>query len=283
MATQQTDIIKQAVDAALADIEKYAPQEFQQLQADPAKKKALIQAAREAAEEEVKLASEFSTRPSENVAERLSKHLPKHRVELIQTGLQVPTYRLNISKKDDGHHWADITRDGKPFMESKQLHTLASINETSWIQIASIVVEAVLLVLQAVGIEVAVSEQAIARTAEEIIPVIESSSQLQKAVKALQEAVEGGSKWEIAKAIFNLIKDSKSAGILWKIIKGLCSNMSTWDWIKTAGIVSAMIIAAVATDGVALIAKIVLALNSAYEFIKKLANLGQLDSLKKQL
>ena len=41
--------------------------------------------------------------------------------------------------------------------------------------------------------------------------------------------------------------------------------MSTWDWIKTAGIVSAMIIAAIATDGAALIAKIVLALNSACE------------------
>ena len=61
-----------------------------------------------------------------------------------------------------------------------------------------------------------------------------------------------------------MIKDSKAAGILWKIIKGLCSNMSWYDWVKTAGIVSAMIVAAVATDGVALIAKIILALNSAY-------------------
>lgn len=280
---QQEDIIKRAVDGALADIEKYAPREFQQLQADPANKQAIIKAAREAAEEQVKLAEEFRTRPSENVAERLSKHLPKHRVDLIQTGLQVPTYRVNICKKTDGHHWADITRDGKQFMESKKLDTIAAVNATSWIQIASIVVEAVLLVLQAVGIKVAVSEQAIAKTAEEIIPVIESSSQLQKAVKALQEAAEGGSKLEIAKAIFNLIKDSYSASILWKIIKGLCSNMSTWDWIKTAGIVSAMIIAALATDGLALIAKIVLALNSAYEFIKKLTNLGELDALKKKL
>ena len=280
MAKQPGDIVERAVNAALADIEKYAPQEFKQFQADPEKKRALAQAAREAAQEEVKLAGEFRDRPSENVAERLSKHLPKHRVELIQTGLQVPTYRLDISKKDDGHHWVDITRDGKPFMESIKLHTVGAINKSSWIQIASIVIEAVLLVLQTVGIKVAVSEQVITRTAEEIIPVVESSSQLQKAVQALQEAAKGGTKWEIAKAIFNLIKDSYSAGILWKIIKGLCSNMSTWDWIKTAGIVSAMIIAALATDGLALIAKIVLALNSAYEFIKKLTNLGEFAALK---
>ena len=108
---------------------------------DPTKKEALIQAAREVAEEEVKLTDEFRTRPFENVAERLSKHLSKHRVELIQTGLQVPTYRLDISKKDDGHYWADITRDGKPFMESKKLNTLAAVNETSWNQMASIIIE----------------------------------------------------------------------------------------------------------------------------------------------
>ena len=35
------------------------------------------------------------------------------------------------------------------------------------------------------------------------VSVIESSSALQKAVQALQEAVKGGSKFEIAKAIFN--------------------------------------------------------------------------------
>ena len=277
MAKQQGDIVERAVNAALADIEKYAPQEFKQLQADPEKKRALAQAAREAAQEEVKLAGEFRDRPSENVAERLSKHLPKHRVELIQAGLQIPTYRLDISKKDDGHHWVDITRDGKPFMDSIKLHTLAAINKSSWIQIASIVIDAVLHVLQAVGIKVRISEQVITRIAEEIIPIV---GQLQKAVKALEEAAKGGTKWEIAQAIFNLIKDIHSAGILWKIIKGLCSNMSWWKWLKTAGTVTAKIVAAFETDGAALIAKIILALNSAYEFIKKLTNLGEIAALK---
>ena len=280
MAGQQKDIVERCVTTALADIEKYAPGEFEKLESDPTIKQSVVQAARDAATEHLKLAEEFSTKPTENIEERLSKHLPKHRVDLIKTGLQVPTYQLNIAKRGDGHHWVDITRDGKPFMESRKLDTSASIKQTSWIQIASIIIEAVLLVLQAVGIKVAVSEQVIQRTAEEIIPVVESSSQLQKAVEALEEAAKNGSKWEIAKAIFVLIKDSYSASILWKIIKSLCSNMSTLDWIKTAGIVTAMIIAALATDGAALIAKIVLALNSAYEFIKKLTNLQTLKELK---
>ena len=278
------DVVKRAVDTALADIRKFAPEEYKQLESDPSKKQEIIKAVREAAMEHLKLAEEFRMQPTENkIADHLAKHLPSHRVEMIKTGLQVPTYRLDITKKDDGHHWVDITRDGKEFMPSKKLNTIKAVDVTSWIQIASIVVEAVLLVVQAVGIKVAVSTSTITKTAEEIIPVIESSSQLQKAVQALEEAAKGGSKWEIAKAIFRLIKDSYSAGILWKIIKGLCSNMSWWDWTKTGAIVSAMIIAALATDGVALIAKIVLALNSAYEFIKKLTNLGELNALKKEL
>lgn len=283
MATGQGELVNRVVNAALADIEKHAPQEFQKLQADPAKKQALIQAAREAAEEEVKLAEEFRTRPSENVAERLSTHLPQHRVELIQTALQIPTYRLNITKKADGHHWVDITRDGKMFMQPQMLDSIAAIRKSTYIQMASIVVEAVLLTLQAVGVHAALNEQLIKSLSEEIVSVLESSSDLQKAVEVLEEAVNSGSKWKIAKAIFNLIKESSSGDILWNIIKGLCSNMSKWDWIKTAATVTTMIIAACDTDGVALIAKIELAINSAKEFLEKVANLGKLAALKKEL
>ena len=74
------------------------------------------------------------------IAEYLAKHLPKHRLELIETGLQVPTYRLDITKKADGHNWVDITCDVEEFMPFKKLNTLAAIDATSWIQMASIAV-----------------------------------------------------------------------------------------------------------------------------------------------
>lgn len=283
MSTRQGDFVDRIVNAALADIEKHAPREFQQLQADPAKKQALNQALREAAEEEVKLAEEFRTEHSENIAERLSKYLPQHRVELIQTGLQVPTYRLNISKKADGHHWVDITRDGKMFMQPQMLDSIPAIRKSTYIQIASIVVEGALLTLQAIGVHAAPNEQLIKSIAEKILSVLESSSDLQKAVEVLEEAVNSGSKWKIAKAIFNLIKESNSCDILWNVIKGLCSNMSKLDWIKTAGTVSLMIIAACGTDGAALIAKIAVAIISAKEFLEKVKNLEKLATLEKEL
>lgn len=256
------------------------------------KKEALVHAARKAAEEEVNLAKDIRAGPCDDIEARLLKQLPKHRVDPIKTGLacEVPTYGLDIQKTHkSGRPQVNITRDGKPFlMESieRELNGAAAFAKASWIQIASIVVKAMLHVLQAVGIKVAVSKQAIAKTAEEIIPVIESSSQIQKAVQALEEAANGGSKLEIAKAIFYLIKDSYSASILWKIIKGLCSNMSTRDWIKTAGIVTATIIATFSTNGLALIAKIALTLNhdSAYEFnMKTSTNLQDMKVLKAKI
>ena len=82
-----------------------------------------------------------------------------------------------------------------------------------------------------------------------------------------------------AKALFYLLKDTFSLGILWKIIKSLCSNMSTWDWIKAGALITAQLIAAFATDGLALIAKIVLALNSAYDFYKKIKNLNEIRAV----
>lgn len=70
---------------------------------------------------------------------------------------------------------------------------------------------------------------------------------------------------EKAEAIFDLIRATNDAGFLWMIIKCLCSDMARWNWIKTAAVVSAMIIAGFASEGVALIAVIAVALAAAIE------------------
>ena len=278
-------IVDKAVKETLQEIQTRAPDEFKQITAEPKKLEELKTTLQTAAEEQVKLSKQFSHGMShEEIESALGNHLSKDRVELIKQGLTIPTYQMRLNKRPEGHICVDITRDGKEFMPSINLMATGQegVMDASWIQMASVIVEAVLLVMTAVGIKVSVSEAVMKKTAEEVVSTVESSSILQKAIEQLKEAFKNGSTYDKAKAIFYLIKDTKAAGILWKIIKSLCSNMSTWDWIKTAGIVSAMIIAAVATDGVALIAKIVLALNSAYEFGKKIANLVELEAVKKQ-
>lgn len=281
MATKTSDIVQNAIDGTMAAFEKYHPTAFDLLNSAPEEKTKVLEAARAIAEEEVKLAEVFKKPPKENeVRKILAKHLPEHRVALIEQGFSPQTYQIHITKKVDGFFYADFIREGKPIFSQKKLDTQLALTATSLIQIASIIVESVLLVLQAVGVEISVSVSTIIKTAEEIIPVIENSSQLQKAVKALQDAAKSGSNLEIAKAIFILIIDTYSANILWLIIKDLCSNMSWFEWVKTAFIVTTMILAELVTDGAALIAEIILALNSAYEFIKKLNNLDELDKIK---
>ena len=85
------------------------------------------------------------------------------------------------------------------------------------------------------------------------------------------------------KAIFVLVKDSYSAHILWTIIKSLCKEMKWCDWLLTAAKVTAMIIAALATEGAALIAEIALVILSAVDFARKLANLVKLEEIKQIL
>ena len=277
------DIVQKAVSSALEQFKKFAPEEFKQLAADPKKKEEFTAVTKKAAEDEVKQARDLRGHvyPESDIATRLGKCLPQAHIRMVEKGLTIQTYKIGLNRRTDGHVWAEISRDGKEFMPSIKLDTLQAINTASWLQIASIIVEAVLLVLTAVGITIEVSNAVIEQVSQEVVTVVESSSLLQKAVQQLEEAFASGSAMDKAKAIFYLIKDTKSAGILWQIIKGLCKNMSWWDWTKTAGIVTAMIVAAIATDGVALIAKIVLALKSAYDFIQKVTNMTELRAMKK--
>ena len=275
-------IPENAVAEVMITFERYSLSAFDEINKDQKRKDHILAAARAIAEEEVTIANEFAADPEGgDTRKRLEKYLPEDRLKQIEEGFKPQTYQIHITKKMGVYH-ADFIRDGKAIRSQKKLNTCNAIESVISIQTASIVVEALLLVLQAVGITVEVSEQVIIRISEEIIPVIEASSALQTAIKALK-AASSGSKWGIAKAIFNVIKASNSAGIFWQICKALCHNMSTWDWFKTAALITAMIVAAIATDGAALIAKIILALNSAYDFIKKISNLNQLEDITKEI
>lgn len=126
-------------------------------------------------------------------------------------------------------------------------------------QYASIVVEAVLLVLSATGISVSPSSGTVEKATEEVAQVLKSSSKFEKAVEAFIDAWKSASgAVGKAKAVFFLMKDTYAAGVLWTVIKALCSNMAWYDWLETSAKVTAMLIAALATDGAALIAKIAL-------------------------
>ena len=128
-------------------------------------------------------------------------------------------------------------------------------------------------------------KKVITKTVEETVKVIKKSSQFRRAIQEFIKTWNkaGASKWTKAKALFSLLKDTYSAGLLWQIIKSLCSNMGWFDWAKTAAKVTAMIIAAFATGGVALIAKIALVVLDAVDFARKIVNLNTMYEIEKTL
>ena len=284
MATDN-EKISEAVQGALAFIKKNAPEEHSKLIADDKLKDTITAAARKAAEEEVKLAHEFASQPQQDIRKQLEKYLPEDRIRLIEKALTIPTFHMEIRKMVNGKHRAQMTREGEEFLSPRELKTKADIDWSKILQYASIVVEAVMLVMQVVGIRASVSSSTMKATIKDTAEAIEKSSAFQQAIQKFVSSwkAAGGSATNKAKAIFFLLKETYAAGLLWTIIKSLCREMKWYDWLKTAATVSAMIIAALATDGAALIAKIALAVLAAVNFAKKIANLVQLEEIEKGL
>ena len=281
----KNETVSQAVKGALEQIQKNAPEKFAKMNADPKVRDAVTEAARATATEEVKLAHEFTSRPDKDIRKRLAKYLPEDRIRLIERALSIPTFRMEITQKSDGKYLVQMTREGKEFLHGKDLATVADIEWASILQEASILVEAVLLVLNAVGIELSVSASTMKATIEDVAEAIKNSSALQRAIAKFISSwkAAGSSALERAKAIFVLLQESFLAGILWTIIESLCRQMAWYDWLETEAKVAAMIIAEIASGGLALIAEIALVVMSAADFIRKLANLVKLNEIKQNL
>ena len=286
-------IVKDVVKETLVILREYYPEDMKKLDADPAKEKVVVQDATKVAEGEVHHQTTFSflTKQQESkdvfdlVSKNFAEHLPSSQIDMIIKGLEIPTYQLSF-RKESARYLVDFSKkSGEKCMDTIELSSLANLATVDGLQIASIVVEVIGLLLSIVGI--VVPEEVMAKVAQKFATVIMESSAVKAAVEAIKKVFSsGGSGTSRATAIWNLIKalwQYKAHSIFMEIVKALCNNMSWFDWLKTAAMITALILAAVATEGVALIAKIVIALNSAYEFTKKVTNLNQLEEIKKTL
>ncbi|KAJ8257283.1 hypothetical protein GJAV_G00183940 [Gymnothorax javanicus] len=274
LSDTEVAIIEKAVQEPLEQIEKNAPEEYAKLNADPGKKKAVTEAARNAATERVKPAKGFAGRP-DDITKGLAEQQPQSRIMMLRKELEFPTFRIYFTMDDDGEYWVVPTRRGK----ARQRFV-----DIDWAKIIqhAMVMEAVALVMSAVGISVSPSAAATEQAIEEVAEAIRRSTKLQRALDAFVEAWNnhGGETFPKAKAIFQLLKDTYAADLLWTIIKDLCSNMAWYDWLETADKVTATIIPALATEGVALIAEIALIVSRAVYSARKIANLIQLKAIK---
>ena len=119
------------------------------------------------------------------------------------------------------------------------------------------------------------------RLANEVSQAVQRSAALLSAVAKLRTAMQGGSHFAQARGVFGVITASYSAGVLWTVMKGAFTNMSCWDWLRTAAEMVAAIAASISTEGAVLVAQIALALASATVFINKFKNLTEFEEMAK--
>ena len=273
MDSFQSGVTTQSVlDQVMDGIRKNDLGSYNRLESDESKKYNLVKEIEKIVHDEMKHGKQLA----QNGNDLTQLSLPEGRLEAIEKGLEMATYRFEIADRE-----VKITYpDGTEF-ETIQLNTQANIDYAYYLQVASIILEGILLVLAVVGLKVPISKVIIKKASKELVEELVASSAFRDAIKRFLKSWKTASGViDKAKALFYLLKDTYSLGILWNIIKTLFSNMGWWDWIKAAAVITAQIIAAFATGGLALIAKIALALKSAYDFIKKIANLQTLESME---
>ena len=220
------------------------------------------------------------------VEQAMSKIIGRNYVHLIKISFAIETYTMKVVKKSNGQSVVRVHRKGVEFQPEIMLMTRNDIESATRRQWESLVIELLLFLLSCVGIGVDLSEAEIKTLVQEVEDLLRQSAfrkAFDKFLKAWDEA--GGIAWKKAKAIFYLLKDSYSHGILWKIIelifKLTVQNMSTWEMIKATIKVVLMIIAAFATEGQGLIARIALAVHCDVCLAKKIANLVKFSDMKK--
>ena len=218
------------------------------------------------------------------VEQAISAIIGYERVDFIKKYFAMETYKMKVVEKPDGQSAVQVYRNGIEFQPERMLMTINDIDAVTVLQWASLALEITHLVLSCVGLGLDISEIVIRAVVKEVEALVREPA-FQRAVEKFVEAwnAAGGNAWAKAKAIFEFLKDTYSLGIFWKIVKLFFQKMSAWEDIKAIAEVALMIIVGFATDGLALISKIVLIVDIAIDLADKIANLVMFSDMKKTM
>ena len=251
-------------------------------------KEKILEVLKEAATMEVTLTTKmvhmFDNKTMLEVEQATSAIIGGERVDFIKISFLIETYRMEVVEKFDGPLVVQVHRQGSEFHSEIKLVSIKEIEKATVLQWASLVIEVFLFVLSCVGIRVDQSEDEMAFLVQEVEYLVEEppfQAALNTFLEAWKEAK--GSAKQKAKAIFYLLKDCYSLGHFCEIIKLICTDMSKREMIKAMAEVALMIVAAITTEGLALIARIAIALDNAGYLKNKIANLVMFSDMKKTL
>ena len=251
-------------------------------------KKEIVEVLKEAAKKEATLKTKMvpmiDNKNMRDVEREMSAIIGQERVNLIKKSFAIETYTMKFAEKGDDQSVVQIHRKGKEFQPERMLMSINEIQSATELQWASLVVELFLFVLSCVGIGVDLSETemgTLVQEVESLVRELKFQEALINFVDAWNKA--GDNAWGKARAVFSFLADIYELDLFWKIIKLILQDMSTWETIKAMGEVAVTIVAAFATGGLALIARIALAVNSAVHLAEKIANLNTFSKMKKTM
>ena len=121
--------------------------------------------------------------------------------------------------------------------------------------IGYVIFDAVCLALGAVGLRAAVSGATIEAMTRAAAPAM---SQIERIIATM--AAPGAGVTDYARGIFNILKAIYSGGCLGAVFSAFTSSLSWWDGVLYGITGTATIVAALATDGVAFVAEVVILL-----------------------
>ncbi|XP_063956667.1 uncharacterized protein LOC135154453 [Lytechinus pictus] len=202
--------------------------------------------------------------------------LPGDRINGMARALGKKTFVMTVEGQV-----AKVTRDGAMFLPDINLTCLSSNrNKASQLQIASIVVECIILLLELIGINIPDDEEEVKRAIQIALDALGKSKTLIDDVDKIQKDCKNGDYLAMAKDMIVLVVDSFNEDVFWDITEALLSEMKWYDWIITSAQIAAFIAMLVATEGVAEIAELVAELADAAFFLEKLANLANLQEIE---
>lgn len=213
----------------------------------------------------------------------MSTILSAEELQLIKDTFLFDTYQVEVytCSKPGPKSFVKFLREGEEIFPDITLVSSSEILKATWLQWASIVIEVFMLALSCIGIHISLRKSQLQKITQAVEKTIETPA-FRKALDAFKKAWSNGNAMARAKAIFMFLKDSFTAGIFWKVMKSIFSTMSKWDYARAIATTAAMIVAAFATGGAVLIAKILMALDSAYALVQKMRNLEALEKIEQE-
>ena len=277
--------VETVVSKALQEIEDIDKDEFDDLKADQTRYEDVKRLMRKVAEEDkaifVALNDKIESGNDEGIELELSKICSTKKLQRIRESLETETFDMYIAKID-GVETVKTMRNGKDVFAPIQLETVADVEYARLLQWSSILLEVAMLAGDCVGIHLHVSARRL-KSVTKAVSKMMSTSPMKRSMKIfLYEWKTNTSAISRARAIFQFLRASYSASVLWKTFKLIIQDMSWFSRIRTVAILAASLVAAFATGGIALIAKIVFALNGAYKLARKIINDEHLSYIREK-